>query len=137
MRRYTYIISYEGLWHQPDICHKCKVEIHGECVPTQVGRKCKCRRENVKGKSDLPRTESRLVLHNTVQCNKRPALCLECPVLVWRVSRHWLADVPHFHDLVTTKAEQVNGGNAGLAGAKHYLRVHCYKVAITEHILDH
>ncbi len=50
MRRYTYIISYEGLWHQPDICHKCKVEIHGECVPTQVGRKCKCRRGKCKGK---------------------------------------------------------------------------------------
>jgi len=62
--------------------------------------------------------------------------CLERPVLIWRVGRHWLADVPHFYDFVTAKAEQVNGGNAGLALTKHDLRVHRYEIAIAEHILD-
>ncbi len=62
--------------------------------------------------------------------------CLERPVLIWRVGRHWLAHIPHFHDFVTAKAEQVNGRNAGLAWTKHDLRVHRYEVAIAEHMLD-
>lgn len=32
----------------PDVCYKCKVEIHGSCVPTQVGLDCKCDRQECK-----------------------------------------------------------------------------------------
>gem|GEM_PF-3795202 len=44
MRQWLYVITWKGLWHMPDICHRCKVETHGECVPTQIGKRCKCPR---------------------------------------------------------------------------------------------
>jgi hypothetical protein len=44
MRPWLYVIAWKNLWHMPDICYKCKVEIHGQCVPTQIGSRCVCHR---------------------------------------------------------------------------------------------
>ena len=43
---------------------------------------------------------------------------------------------PHFYDLITMEAEQVNGSNTWLARTPHDVRVHGQQVAIAEHVLN-
>jgi len=61
---------------------------------------------------------------------------LKSTIMIRRIFRQFLRDVPEFDNFVINKSENVNNGHADVPGIHPEARVHGHEIAILKSVLD-